>query len=327
VTDTTSGRNDSATGKTVRDDGGEVWLVRAVSPKSPEFGVIAVHLGSQSKQTTDELRTRVDAVLADATATLERLGVAHAISEARMRAQTDQLREALIGSVSHELRTPLASILGAATVLSQAPALQGEKQLQALVTDVRDEAERLNNDIQNLLDATRISSDGVKPHIEWADPADIINTALERCRRRLADRRVSLNLPADLPPIHVDSVLIKQALVQIFDNAVKYSAPGSQISVAVRARDGRMVLSVSDEGAGLTAGEQDQIWGRFSRGERLAATTSGSGLGLWIANAFVAANGGNIHAASDGPGRGTTISIELPVALSAVTQMESDVDE
>jgi two-component system sensor histidine kinase KdpD len=327
VADTTSGRNDSPSGKTVREGGGEVWLVRAVSPKSPEFGVIAVHLGSQSKQTTDELRTRVDAVLADATATLERLGVAHAISEARMRAQTDQLREALIGSVSHELRTPLASILGAATVLSQAPALQGEKKLQALVTDVRDEAERLNNDIQNLLDATRISSDGVKPHIEWADPADIIDSALERCRRRLADRRVSLNLPADLPPIHVDPVLVKQALVQIFDNAVKYSAPGSQISVAVRARDGRMVLSVGDEGAGLTAGEQDQIWGRFSRGQRLAATTSGSGLGLWIANAFIAANGGKIHAASDGPGLGTTVSIELPVALSAVPEMESDADE
>ena len=327
VADTTSGRDDSPTDKAVRDAGGEVWLVRAVSPKSPECGVIAVHLGSQSKQTTDELRTRVDAVLADATATLERLGVAHAISEARMRAQTDQLREALIGSVSHELRTPLASILGAATVLSQAPALQGEKQLQTLVTDVRDEAERLNDDIQNLLDATRISSNGVKPHIEWADPADIVNTALERCRRRLADRRISLNLPADLPPIHVDSVLIKQALVQIFDNAVKYSAPGSQISVAVRARDGRMVFSVSDEGAGLTVSEQDHIWGRFNRGERLATTTSGSGLGLWIANAFIAANGGKVHAASGGPGRGTTVSIELPVALSAVPQMESDVDE
>lgn len=327
VGETASGRTDSPTGKIVPTESGEVWLVRAVSPKNPEFGVIAVNLGSHSKETTDELRTRVNSVLAEATATLERLGVAHAISEARMRAQTDQLRDALIGSVSHELRTPLASILGAATVLSTAPALQGERQLQALVTDVRDEAERLNNDIQNLLDATRISSDGVKPHIEWADPADIINSALDRCRRRLADRRVSLNLPSDLPPIHVDPVLVQQALVQIIDNAVKYSAPGSQISVAVRARDGRMVLSVSDEGAGLTDDEQHQIWDRFGRGERLAATTSGTGLGLWIANAFIAANGGKVHAASDGPGLGTTLAIELPVAVSVVPQMESDADE
>ena len=99
-----------------------------MSPKSTDFGVIAINLGRESKEGFDELRIRVDAVLADATATLERLGVAHAISEARMRSQTDQLREALIGSVSHELRTPLASILGAATVLSAAPALARRKE-------------------------------------------------------------------------------------------------------------------------------------------------------------------------------------------------------
>ena len=137
--------------------------------------------------------------------------------------------------------------------------------------DVRDEAERLNNDIQNLLDATRISSDGVRPHLEWADPADIINSALERCRRRLVNRRVTSTCPTDLPLMHVDPVLVQQALVQIFDNAAKYSPPGSQITVAARARDGRMIISVSDEGAGLTADEQTQMWDRFARGERHAA--------------------------------------------------------
>lgn len=322
-----SGQREAAAGVTVAGDRGAVWLVRAVSPKSPEFGVIAINFGRASKEGADELRSRVDAVLADATATLERLGIAHAINEAKMRAQTDQLREALIGSVSHELRTPLASILGAATVLSAAPALQGQKKLQALVSDVRNEAERLNNDIQNLLDATRISSDGIKPHIEWAEPADIINSAIERCRSRLADRRVVLNLAPDLPLIHVDPVLVQQALVQIFDNASKYSAPGSQISVAVRVRDNRMIISIGDQGAGLTSVEQSKIWDRFVRGDRHAATTSGSGLGLWIANAFILANGGTMNAVSDGPNLGTTVAIELPVALAAVRQLESDADE
>jgi two-component system sensor histidine kinase KdpD len=305
----------------------EAWLVRAVSSKSLDFGVIAVNLGGESHDAFDELRVRVDAVLADATATLERLGVAHAISEARMRSQTNDLREALIGSVSHELRTPLASILGAATVLIAAPALANEKKLQALVRDVRDEAERLNNDIQNLLDATRISSNGIRPHIEWADPEDIVNSAIERCRQRLKDRQVSLNMPSDLPLVRVDSVLVQQALVQIFDNAAKYSHSGSRISVAARARDGRMVLSVSDEGTGLTAAEEAQIWDRFVRGPRHAATTSGSGLGLWIASAFIAANGGKMNAVSEGPGLGTTVAIELPVTQAAIPQMESDADE
>ncbi|HEY0224225.1 MAG TPA: DUF4118 domain-containing protein [Pseudolabrys sp.] len=325
-----NGRNDATHnetfGKTLSVDG-EAWLIRAVSPKSTEFGVIAVNLTSDSRDDADDLRIRVDAVLADATATLERLGVAHAISEARMRSQTDQLREALIDSVSHELRTPLASILGAATVLSAAPALAGEKKLRALVHDVRDEATRLNDDIQNLLDATRIGSDGVKPHAEWAEVADIVNSAIERCRHRLGDRRVALDLPADLPLIHIDPVLVQQALVQIVDNAAKYSAAGSDIAVAARARDGRMTISVTDRGTGLTVTEQQQMWGRFARGERHATTTSGFGLGLWIANAFILANGGTMNAVSEGPDRGTTVAIKLPVTQAAVQTMESDADD
>ena len=113
--------------------------------------------------------------------------------------------------------------------------------------------------------------------------------------------------------IRVDPVLVKQALVQIFDNAVKYSQAGTQISVSAHARDRRLILSISDEGAGLTPAERARMWDRFARGERLAATTSGSGLGLWIANAFIAANNGKMSAVSAGPGSGSTVAIDLPV--------------
>jgi len=244
-----------------------------------------------------------------------------------MRAQTDQLREALIGSVSHELRTPLASILGAATVLASAPALQKEPALQDLAQGVRDEAERLNNDIQNLLDATRISSDGVKPHVEWADPADILHSAIDRCRNRLGQRRLALDLPQDLPLIRVDPILVQQALVQILDNAVKYSPAGSEIAIKVGSADGHLTVSVRDQGAGLTDAEQAKMWDRFARGERHAGTISGSGLGLWIASAFIAANGGTVRAQSEGPGRGTLMTIGLPVAQTVAPQLESDADE
>jgi two-component system sensor histidine kinase KdpD len=327
VDEVAAGEKESLGGTTVTAEDGDVWLVRAVSPNRREFGVIAINLGRASRFNQDMLRSRVDAVLADATATLERLGVAHAISEARMRAQTDQLREALIGSVSHELRTPLASILGAATVLGAAPALKDEKKLKALVQGVHEEAERLNGDIQNLLDASRISSEGVKPHLEWADPADILHSALRRCERRLAERRVALDVPPDLPLIRVDAVLVQQALVQIIDNAVKYSQAGSRIAIAAEASDGRLLLSVRDQGAGLSDAEKATIFDRFVRGERHAATTSGSGLGLWIASAFVSANGGRLNAVSEGPGLGATLMLELPVTQSTVSQLESDADE
>jgi two-component system sensor histidine kinase KdpD len=315
--------------ETVTADSGEAWMVRAVSPKTAEFGVIAINLGREpeTEESVGELRRRVGAVLADATATLERLGIARAIGEARMRSQTEQLRDALIESVSHELRTPLASILGAATVLSAAPALEHEEKLKALALDVRNEAERLNNDIQNLLDASRIASNGVKPHVEWAEPSDIINSALDRCRRRLADRVIFSDLAADLPLVHVDPVLVQQALIQIFDNAVKYSPPGSTITVAARAGDGHLAISVTDQGCGLTQPEQESMWERFGRGERHVAITSGSGLGLWIANAFIAANEGTMSATSAGPGCGTTVTIDLPATHVAVPQMEPDEDE
>ena len=123
--------------------------------------------------------------------------------------------------------------------------------------------------------------------------------ALPPSSRRIAASRSIL--PPDLPLIHVDPVLVQQALIQIFDNAVKYSAAGTQIAVDARTRDGRLIISVTDHGAGLTTAEKTKIWDRFARGERHAATTSGSGLGLWIANAFVAANGGKVSAVSEGP--------------------------
>jgi len=130
-----------------------------------------------------------------------------------------------------------------------------------------------------------------------------------------------------LPLIHVDPVLVQQALIQIFDNAVKYSVSGSRIAVDAHTQDARLTISVTDQGAGLTSAEKTKIWDRFARGERHAATTSGSGLGLWIANAFIAVNDGKVTAVSEGPGLGTTVAIELPVTQAAVPQLESDTDE
>jgi two-component system, OmpR family, sensor histidine kinase KdpD len=302
---------------TVDDGQGDVWMVRRVSEKNADFGVIAIDLGSVPPKTLDEVRHRVDDVLSDAAATLERLDVARALNDAKMRSETELLREALIGSVSHELRTPLASILGAATVLSKSSAVAKDERLTALAGVVRDEAERLNNDIQNLLDATRISREQIRPRQEWIEPQDIVNSALERRRRRLSGHEVSLDMDSNLPFIYVDAVLVEQAFVQIVDNAAKYSPSGSPITVAAK-RNGRdVVLSVHDNGAGLTAEERSQLGERFFRGTRLAAATSGSGLGLWIAKAFVTANGGKIEARSSGVDQGSTVSIHLPFSTPA----------
>ena len=311
---------------TVDDGAGDIWLIRRVSQKNADFGVIAIDLGSVPPDAIEEVRERVDDVLSDAAATLERLDVARALNEAKMRSETELLREALIGSVSHELRTPLASILGAATVLSKSDAIAKDERLASLAGVVRDEADRLNNEIQNLLDATRISREQIRPRQEWIEPQDIVNAALERRRRRLSAHHVSLDMEINLPFIYVDPVLVEQAFGQVVDNAAKYSPPGSPITVAAKRNGHDLVLSVRDRGLGLTAQENAQIGERFFRGARHAAVTSGSGLGLWIAKAFVSANGGKLEAASAGAGLGTTVSIHLPFATPA-NQPEVGPDE
>jgi len=310
----------------VTDETGNVWHVRRVSQKTPDFGVIAIDLGRVPADEAADVHQRVNDMLADAADTLERLDVAHALDQAKMRSETELLREALIGSVSHELRTTLASILGAATVLSQSPAVANDERLNSLASVVRDEAERLNNDIQNLLDATRISREQIKPRMEWIEPSDIVNSALERRRRRLLGHTVSLDVDSNLPFIYVDPVLIEQAFAQLVDNAAKYSPAGSTITVAAKRNGHGMVLSVRDTGVGLTEDESAHLGDRFFRGARHAATTSGSGLGLWIAKAFVSANGGRIEADSAGANLGTMIAIKLPVAPSA-PQQETDPDD
>jgi two-component system, OmpR family, sensor histidine kinase KdpD len=310
----------------ITDDTGNVWHVRRVSQKTPDFGVIAIDLGRVPADEAADVHQRVNDMLSDAAETLERLDVAHALDQAKMRSETELLREALIGSVSHELRTPLASILGAATVLSQSPAVANCARLNSLASVVRDEAERLNNDIQNLLDATRISREQIKPRMEWIEPSDIVNSALERRRRRLNGHTVALDLESNLPFIYVDPVLIEQAFAQVVDNAAKYSPAGSTITVAAKRNGHGLVLSVRDTGVGLTEEESAQLGDRFFRGARHAATTSGSGLGLWIAKAFVSANGGKIEADSPGVNLGTMIAIKLPVAPNA-PQQETDPDD
>jgi two-component system sensor histidine kinase KdpD len=310
----------------VTDPTGNVWHVRRVSQKTPDFGVIAIDLGRVPADTAADVHQRVNEMLSDAADTLERLDVAHALDQAKMRSETELLREALIGSVSHELRTPLASILGAATVLSQSPAVANDARLTSLAGVVRDEAERLNSDIQNLLDATRISREQIKPRMEWIEPSDIVNSALERRRRRLNGHTVLLDLDSNLPFIYVDPVLIEQAFAQVVDNAAKYSPAGSTITVAAKRNGHGLVMSVHDTGVGLTEDESAQLGDRFFRGPRHASTISGSGLGLWIAKAFVSANGGRIEADSAGVNLGTTIAIRLPVAPNA-PQQETDPDD
>ncbi len=315
------GHKGSGKGSVVEDGEGRVWLVRAIPGKGGDFGVLAIDLGLQAGKISDTITERIESVLADATATLERLDLAHALNDARVRSETEALRDALIGSVSHQLRTPLVSILGAATVISRAPGNSGDPRLASLVNILRNEVDRLNNDVQDLLDAALISSKGIRLECEWVEPSDIVNAAVDRRQRLLSGHHVLLDVSDELPLIYVDPILFEQALGQIVDNAAKYSHPGSAITIAARCDCDSIVLSIKDEGIGLVGEERTRLWERFFRGGRHASNVSGSGLGLWIAKAFVTANGGEIEAFSEGGDRGTLVSIRLQAKESATLDL------
>jgi two-component system sensor histidine kinase KdpD len=301
--------------QTVVDDGtGSGWLIRAVSQQSPDFGVIAINLGPRGRLHADAMLADIEDALTDTAATLNRLGLGRAINEARSRTEAERLRDALLGSVSHELRTPLASILGAATTLAGSMTVRSDSRLSSLATVVREEAERLNHDIQNLLDATRISSDGVRPNFEWSEVADIVNAAIERRRARLKGRNLEVLLAPNLPLVYVDSVLVEQALGQVLDNAIKYSPPSGAIAVEGRRAHDDVTISVTDQGAGFSDAERLHAGERFFRAARHASTIAGAGLGLWIAKSFVSVNAGHLDIQSGGAGAGARVSIHLPVA-------------
>jgi K+-sensing histidine kinase KdpD len=249
------------------------------------------------------------------------------VRKARMREQTDTLREALIGSVSHELRTPLSSIVGSASVLAQSPAIEADPRLSSLVQAMREEAERLDDHIQTLLDATRISSKGVHPRAQWVDPGDIVSTAIDHKRKMLASHTLQVEVPDDLPLVRTDPMMIEKALSRLIENAVKYSPAGSPIEVRIELAGREVRISVRDQGMGLAADELKKIWERFYRSPRHGETIAGSGLGLWIARALVIACGGRVEAFSAGVERGATLSIRLPVESHAGALPGEESDE
>ncbi len=214
--------------------------------------------------------------------------------------------------LSHELRTPLAVIRGSASVLESVAVVRNDARARSLVEAISDEVAELDGFIQSLVNATRVTAGGIAPHLEWADPRDIVDAAVRAKARRLAAHRVESKFAEDLPLLNIDSGLIEEACGQLLENAAKYSPSGSTISIRVDCKQHNVALSISDQGVGITPEEQPNLGRKSFLGQRHRATIPGSGLGFWIASIFVEAHGGKIDISSKGQGMGTTASIILP---------------
>jgi K+-sensing histidine kinase KdpD len=299
-----------------------VWLLRVVGSETAVHGLVAINIGGGSSEAIEIKTRRVEAILEEVSLTLQRIDIEKAMEDARLRLQAQLLRDAFHGTLSHELCSPLAAIQGSASVLGSMPQIRGDDRAQSLVEAISDEVAELDGFIQNLLNATRVTAGGVSPRLEWADPRDIVNAAIRQRARRLVAHKIETEFAEDLPLVNIDSGLIEESCGQLLENAAKYSPSGSTISVGARTERGHVVLSISDQGVGITPDEQQFLGRRSFRSQRHQATIPGSGLGFWIASTFVGANGGTIGISSPGQGLGTTASITLPA--SGMNSYETD---
>jgi two-component system sensor histidine kinase KdpD len=242
---------------------------------------------------------------------------ARAATQAALLAREEQLRNSLLASLSHDLRTPLALIAGSASSLRDERARLSQAEQDQLLETLYDEAQQVSLTVSDLLEMTRLHSGRVELDRQWYPAEELVGAAIERCKRQLAQHRVQTRLDPQLPLLHVDGVLIEKLLVNLLENAAKYTPVGTLVIVVGENAPGTVVLRVEDEGPGLPPGDEERIFDKFYRAEREGAVT-GSGLGLSICRAIAQMHGGSIIAANR-PSAGAAFTVTLPADPSPPT--------
>jgi two-component system sensor histidine kinase KdpD len=243
---------------------------------------------------------------------IERRRILTETHQAKLQAETERLRSALLSSVSHDLRTPLSVITGAASSLIEDRAALGEETKRELTRSIYDEAKHLNELIGNLVFATRLEAGTVTLRMEWLPLEEVVGAALERLRESLKGRPVKTSIRSDLPLVQADGVLIEQVILNLLENTIRYTPAGSPIEISAWRTDKAVVLKIADRGPGLPAGTEQRVFERFYRGAS-ASGTAGMGLGLTICRGIITAHGGRIWAENEPRGgAGFYFSLPLP---------------
>jgi len=254
----------------------------------------------------------LEAFAGQAALALERALLAERAQREQVEVEAERLRTSLLSSLSHDLRTPLASITGAAGALldEQAPLAPGPG--RDLLRTILEEAQRMNRLIGNLLDMIRVESGALRPQREWQPLEEPLGVALIRLGDRLKDRSVRVELPPDLPLVPVDAVLLEQVFVNLLENAVKYTPPGTPIRVSATADGNTVRVRVADRGPGIPPGDAERVFEKFYRSAG-APPGGGVGLGLTICRGIITAHGGRIWA-ENAPEGGAVFQFTLPLA-------------
>ncbi len=287
-------------------------------------GVLGLFPGEGAGSLTPERVDLLGAFASQAAVVVERALLAEEAQRVRMSAESERLRNLLLSSVSHDLRTPLSAITGSASSLLEGEAQIPQETRRELTQSILDEADRLNRLLGDLLSMTRLESGGIQLRREWVPLEEMIGAALNQLERALQGHPVKVDIPEDLPLLSVDAVLVEHLLVNLLENAAKYSGPDAPIEISARSDGSGVRVEVADCGPGLAPGDEERVFEKFYRASG-TRSVQGTGLGLPICQGIVEAHGGTIEAANR-PAGGAAFRFFLPASGDPPTLDPEDLE-
>lgn len=272
-------------------------------------GVLAVQPRDTTRLAVPEQRRLLDTCASLLAISLERIHYINVAQDTTVQMESERLRNSLLSAISHDLRTPLSVMVGLAEALKLTkPPLTGDA--AEIATAVGESALRMNTLVNNLLDMARLESGKVVLNRQWQPIEDVVGSALRAIQPILGGRSVQVELEDDLPPVRIDAVLIERILINLIENAVKYTPPGTPISLGANATPESIELWVADEGPGLPHGHEEAIFNKFMRGKK-ESSIPGVGLGLAICRAIAQVHGGTMLGITR-PEGGARFTLRLP---------------
>ena len=289
---------------------GSAWLYLPLKAAMRTRGVLALQPEQPRLMLVPEQRRQLETFAALTAIALERVHYVEVAQGATVQIESERLRNSLLGALSHDLRTPLAGLVGLVESLRLSRPALSRDQVE-IADELQAGALRMSTQVDNLLDMARIESGNVKLRRDWHSVEEIVGSAVRATVRAVEPRIVTADLPADLPLVECDAVLIERVFVNLLENAAKYTAKTAAIRVSARAIGAAMRIEVADDGPGIRPGQEEAIFEKFTRGARESAI-AGVGLGLAICKAIVEAHGGAVSAANADAG-GAVFSFTLPL--------------
>ncbi|MBB4845188.1 two-component system sensor histidine kinase KdpD [Paucibacter oligotrophus] len=310
---------------------GSAWFYLPLAAPMRVRGVLALRPRSSRSLMQPELRAQLETSARIIGQALERVHYVEVAQQALVQIESERLRNSLLSALSHDLRTPLAVVYGLAQTLDGLAGMPPAA--RELAASLLQQSQRISAMVANLLDMARLQSGAVRLNLQWQPVDEVVGSSLQALQGLLQAHRLEVDIPAGLPLLNLDATLMERVLCNLLENAFKYTPPGSRITLVARLAPGALQgqdalrLSVSDDGPGLPVGREEQLFAKFSRGER-ESSTPGVGLGLAICRAIVQAHGGRIWAESAQP-RGAAFVMLLPLGQAPAMPIleEENVDD